>query len=198
MQHPQTFRRSMGTLLQHKIYSSGTSKKQVSKGDMYMFRSAIVLRREHQPNTRIYTTAGHVDLFWGLRNGELFTGITLRDRPNTPSNQWELTKVDLWEVVGGLRAKLADRRSEQMMFQHDRNSLQIDRRILQNEHTNLQAEHTSLQNEHKKLHDENTKLHDEHTKLEVKFSELQDAHAKLQEEHGKVMETRKWRWFRKR
>ncbi|TDL21066.1 hypothetical protein BD410DRAFT_829269 [Rickenella mellea] len=60
----------------------------------------------------ICTTGTHVDLFWGLPDGELDTPISLRERPNTPSNQWELTKVDLWAVVGALRAKLAEARGQ--------------------------------------------------------------------------------------
>ncbi|TDL21048.1 hypothetical protein BD410DRAFT_804482 [Rickenella mellea] len=47
-----------------------------------------------------------------LADGELNTPISLRDKPNTPANQWELTKVDLWAVVGALRTKLAELRWE--------------------------------------------------------------------------------------
>ncbi|TDL21051.1 hypothetical protein BD410DRAFT_840773 [Rickenella mellea] len=81
----------------------------------------------------IYTTAADIDLFWGLANGQLETPISLREIPNTPSNQWELTKVDLWRVVGHLRGKLA-------------------------EHTKLFDDYRKLQDEHRKLQDENLQL----------------------------------------
>ncbi|TDL21055.1 hypothetical protein BD410DRAFT_804488 [Rickenella mellea] len=92
---------------------------------------------------RIFTTAADIDLFWGLTNGQLRTPISLRDRPNTPSNQWELTKVESWSVVGKLRATLAD---------------------LRDEHKKLQGEHKKILDEHVKLRDGHTKLQNEHRK----------------------------------
>ncbi|TDL21061.1 hypothetical protein BD410DRAFT_840782 [Rickenella mellea] len=80
----------------------------------------------------IYTTAANIDLIWGLINGQLGTPISLRDTPQTPSNQWELTKVDSWRVVGALREKLAD---------------------LQNREATLLDEHQKRQDEHTK-HDD--------------------------------------------
>ncbi|TDL21071.1 hypothetical protein BD410DRAFT_829273 [Rickenella mellea] len=110
----------------------------------------------------IYTTSADIDLFWGLTNGRRETQITLRDNPNTPSNQWELKDVSLWGVVGSLRANLADLREEQV-------GLQGEYAKLRGEHTELQDTHTKLQNEHMKLRDEYKKL----------------------QEHGKDPETKK-------
>ncbi|TDL21063.1 hypothetical protein BD410DRAFT_899111 [Rickenella mellea] len=92
----------------------------------------------------ICTTGAHIDLFWGLPDGELDTPVSLRDRPNTPSNQWEVTKVDLWEVVGALRVQLIG-------YQNEDKSLRENNQKLLGEHLKLLDEHTRLQDEHAKL-----------------------------------------------
>ncbi|TDL21074.1 hypothetical protein BD410DRAFT_790127 [Rickenella mellea] len=116
----------------------------------------------------IYTTAASIDLFWGLSNGHLGTAISLRDTPNTPSNQWELKKVQLWPVVGALRAQ---------------------RERLRDEHARLRYEHTKLTDKHTKLTDEHTKFRDEHATLEDEHAKLRDEHTKLQDKHTKLRDS---------
>ncbi|TDL21067.1 hypothetical protein BD410DRAFT_840788 [Rickenella mellea] len=115
----------------------------------------------------IYTSAADIDLFWGLSNPRLLTPISLRDIPNTPSNQWELVKFDLWRDVGHLRAKLAD---------------------VQNVATTLLGKHRSLQDDNAKVQDECTKLHDEHTKLQDEHTKLQDENTRLRDGAGRLNE----------
>ncbi|TDL21044.1 hypothetical protein BD410DRAFT_840765 [Rickenella mellea] len=66
----------------------------------------------------ICTNRAKSDLYWGLTDDELDTPITLRDSPNTPSNQWELTKVDLWVLLGHMRAKLVGLRHDYVELQN--------------------------------------------------------------------------------
>ncbi|TDL21065.1 hypothetical protein BD410DRAFT_790119 [Rickenella mellea] len=94
----------------------------------------------------IYTTAADIELFWGLTNGWLFTEISLRDIPNTPSNQWQLTKFDSWRLLGQVRKKLAELRHVNSRLSEDYQKLRDDYSKLQDEHTKLQDEHTKLSN----------------------------------------------------
>ncbi|TDL21069.1 hypothetical protein BD410DRAFT_804499 [Rickenella mellea] len=138
----------------------------------------------------IYTTAADIDLFWGLTNGNLHSPISLRDRPNTPSNQWEVTKIDSWQVVSSLRVKLAGIQGERMTLRGELRKLQdenIDEhRKLRDEHNQLQDEHDELQDEHRKLQDQCAQLQDKHTQLQYKHDQLQDKGSKLQDEHAKL------------
>ncbi|TDL21049.1 hypothetical protein BD410DRAFT_840771 [Rickenella mellea] len=124
----------------------------------------------------IYTTAADIELFWGLANGLLKTPISLRDIPNTPSNQWELIKVDLWRVVGKLRAPLAGLRDEH--------------KTLQSEHQKIRDEHTKLQGERMRLQDELTKLQDIHTKLNADAWQEKARHVQNESELRAFVERR--------
>ncbi|TDL13527.1 hypothetical protein BD410DRAFT_846859 [Rickenella mellea] len=108
----------------------------------------------------IYTTVANIDLFWGLANGRLRTPISLRDTPNTPSNQWELRKVDSWTVVGALRLKSQNLRGRQTKLLDDHTKLQEEHTRLQEEHAKIQEENAGLRSKHKSLQDERAKLGD--------------------------------------
>ncbi|TDL21076.1 hypothetical protein BD410DRAFT_840796 [Rickenella mellea] len=132
----------------------------------------------------ICTTGAHIELFWGLTDGELNTPVSLRDRPNTPSNQWELTKVDLWEVVGSLRGKLEDLRDENARLKDESARPKDENAGLWDENARLKGKNAGRWDENAGLLDENARLKGENARLKGENVRLKERNAEPPSENA--------------
>ncbi|TDL21037.1 hypothetical protein BD410DRAFT_840759 [Rickenella mellea] len=146
----------------------------------------------------IYTTAASNELFWGLPNDELSTPISLRDKPNHPSNQWVLTKVpslgELEEETNQWRRKFAELREENTKL---RESIDISKADAERERERHEQAELQLTAKLRGLQEGNTKLRDSIDQLKADARErerLERAEAQLQTKlAGLVMENTKLR-----